>query len=97
MMDDLIKEALIHLKKMIADLEEAYIEEEEIIKKDLILSPNDIRMLYGAQGNIAILYENLQYYKTIRELNEKTTTESLKNYIKNPGDTSTEVPDGIYR
>jgi len=97
MMDRLIKDAIIQLKKMIADLEEAYAEEEKTIEKDLIFSPGDIRMLYGAQGNIAVLYENLQYYKTIRELNEVTATESLKNYIKNPSDASTEAPDGIYR
>jgi len=84
-MDKLIEKAFDDLIYMIEELRKSYKEEEDIIGKSLILNPADNRMLYGAQCNIAILYENLQYYKTLREKSEEEK-DVVKQYIENEQD-----------
>lgn len=80
-MDRIVKRAITDLKAMIKSLEDGYKETEKKEGIDLILSPMDIRMLFSAQSNIAVVYENLQYYRRLRETDQKDI-KTLTEYIK---------------
>lgn len=80
-MDKIVERTLKNLKFLIRQLEAGYRETESKIGKNLILSPFDIKMLIGAESNLAMAYENLQYYERVRDATEEEK-QTLSNYIK---------------